>query len=268
MAHDREVRADGREHGEVVADHQQGDSAFGDEAGQAGEDLLLHDDVEGGGRFVGDDDVGFAGERHGDHDPLLLPAGELVWIRTRLRGFEVDLGEKFEHPVSALLRSRPRALRMVLEGFDDLTPDLAHGVERVQGSLEDDRCLCPPDRADLAEAQLPDVLPAEEDPPVEARGLRQQAQSRHDQRRLPRPGLSRNAQGGPGRQVEADVLHGDDVPAVGGGAVGDRDVLKAQIGHQRLLRAGLMMASNARPTIVNASTTSRIAMPGVSTYHQ
>ena len=268
VAHDREVRADGGEHGEVVADHQQGDPAFGDEAGQAGEDLLLHDDVEGRGRLVGDDDVGFAGERHGDHDPLLLPAGELVRIRIRLRRFEVDFSEEFEHPVAALLRSRPRVLRMVFEGFDDLTPDLADGIERVQGTLEDDRGLRPSDGTDLTEVQLPDVLTAEEDPTVEARRLRQQAQSRHDQRRLPRAGLPRNAQGGTGRQIEADVLDGDDVTAVGGGSVGDRDVLELQIGHQRLLRAGLMMASKARPTIVNASTTSRIAMPGVSTYHQ
>ena len=159
-----------------MADHQQGDPAFGDEAGQADEDLLLHDDVEGRGRLIGDDDVGLAGERHGDHDPLLLPAGELVRIRTRLRRFEVDLGEEFEHPVAALLRSRPHVLRMVLEGFDDLTPDLTDGVERVQGTLEDDRGLRPPDRTDLTEVQLPDVLTAEEDPPVEARGLRQQAE--------------------------------------------------------------------------------------------
>ena len=52
--------------------------------------LGLHGDVERGGRLVGDDDVGLHRERHGDHHPLALAAGELVRVlvasRRRARG--------------------------------------------------------------------------------------------------------------------------------------------------------------------------------------
>ena len=44
------------------------------------EDLALDGDVERGGRLVGDQQVGLAGERHGDGDALALAAGELVRI--------------------------------------------------------------------------------------------------------------------------------------------------------------------------------------------
>jgi len=42
---------------------------------QQRQDLGLHGDVERGGRLVGDQDVGLAGERDGDHDALALAAG-------------------------------------------------------------------------------------------------------------------------------------------------------------------------------------------------
>ena len=42
------------------------------------EDLRLDGDVERRGRLVGDQELGIAGERHGDHDALAHAAGELV----------------------------------------------------------------------------------------------------------------------------------------------------------------------------------------------
>lgn len=102
---------------------------LGHELGQALENLLLHDDVKGCGRLISDDDVRFAGQGHGDHDPLLLPTGELMRIGHGLALIEIDFLEEFEHPVSPFLRRRPRALRMVFEGLDDLSADLAHGIE-------------------------------------------------------------------------------------------------------------------------------------------
>ena len=44
------------------------------------EDLGLDRDVEGGRRLVGDQQLGLGGERHGDHHPLRLAAGELVRV--------------------------------------------------------------------------------------------------------------------------------------------------------------------------------------------
>ena len=42
------------------------------------EDLLLDGDVERGGRLVGDQQLGIAGDGHGDHDALALAARHLV----------------------------------------------------------------------------------------------------------------------------------------------------------------------------------------------
>src|SRR4029077_7169408 len=44
------------------------------------EDLLLGRHIESGGRLIEEQEVGRAGERHGDHHTLLLSAGELVRI--------------------------------------------------------------------------------------------------------------------------------------------------------------------------------------------
>ena len=44
------------------------------------EDLSLHRDVERRGRLVGDHEFGLVGERHGNHHPLTLAAGELMRV--------------------------------------------------------------------------------------------------------------------------------------------------------------------------------------------
>ena len=51
-----------------------------DQVGEQRQDLRLHDHVQGRGGLVGDDQVGAAGQRHRDHHPLTLSAGELVRI--------------------------------------------------------------------------------------------------------------------------------------------------------------------------------------------
>ena len=49
------------------------------------EDLRLDGDVERGGRFVGDQQLRAAGERHRDHHALAQAAGELVRIGSTRR---------------------------------------------------------------------------------------------------------------------------------------------------------------------------------------
>ena len=78
---------------EVVGDEQHRHARLGLEPRQQLEDLRLHGHVERGGRLVGDEEVGLVGERHGDHDALPLPAGELVRIGAEplLRLADADL---------------------------------------------------------------------------------------------------------------------------------------------------------------------------------
>ncbi len=51
------------------------------------EDLTLHRDVQRSGRLVGNQQLRFAGQCHGNHHPLALAPGQLVRI-----GFQAFLG--------------------------------------------------------------------------------------------------------------------------------------------------------------------------------
>ncbi len=60
------------------------------------EDLALDRHVERGGRLVGDQQLGLAGERHRDHHALLLAARQLVRMgrQAALRIGQADFGEQ------------------------------------------------------------------------------------------------------------------------------------------------------------------------------
>ena len=66
------------DHAEVVRDEDERRVRLALEDAHEVEDLGLDRDVEGGGRLVGDEQLGLAGQRHGDHDALRHAAGELV----------------------------------------------------------------------------------------------------------------------------------------------------------------------------------------------
>ncbi|MPN05417.1 hypothetical protein SDC9_152667 [bioreactor metagenome] len=70
-----------RDHAQVVRDEDQRHAALVHQIGDEVEDLLLHGDVERGGGFVRNQQLGVAGQSHGNGDALALAAGELVRIR-------------------------------------------------------------------------------------------------------------------------------------------------------------------------------------------
>ncbi|MNJ82505.1 hypothetical protein D3C77_819580 [compost metagenome] len=57
-----------------MADQQQGHPQARLERLEQFEDLQLDGHVQGGGRFVGDQQLRFVGQGHGDHDTLALAA--------------------------------------------------------------------------------------------------------------------------------------------------------------------------------------------------
>ena len=79
------------------------------QVGEEFEDLRLHRHVEGRRRLVGDQHVRIVGERHGDHHPLALAAGQLVRI-----GIDARARVGNAHELQKLDRAlrAPRALRM------------------------------------------------------------------------------------------------------------------------------------------------------------
>ena len=70
--HQRHALRHLRDDAEVVRDQQHRHAMAALQVGEQVEDLLLDRHVERGRRFVGDNDVGFAGERDRDHHALLL----------------------------------------------------------------------------------------------------------------------------------------------------------------------------------------------------
>ncbi len=87
------------------------------------EDLRLHRDVERGGRLVGDQDVGPAGQRHRDHHALAHAAGQLVRVFV-----DAALGRRNAHLAQHLdgaARAPPRPSRPACRRSDlaDLVAD-------------------------------------------------------------------------------------------------------------------------------------------------
>ena len=72
--------ADVPDHGEVVRDHQVGQTELLLQLLEQVEDLRLDRHVQRRDRLVGDDEARFERDRAGDADPLALPAGELVRV--------------------------------------------------------------------------------------------------------------------------------------------------------------------------------------------
>ena len=78
--HHRDAVRDRPRESEVVRDHQDRQMQLVTQLHEERQDLPAHRRVEVRHRFVGDDHRWIQGEGAGDHDPLTLPAGELVGV--------------------------------------------------------------------------------------------------------------------------------------------------------------------------------------------
>ena len=78
--HDRNRVGDFAHHGQVVGDEQHRHAVFLLNIANQMENLVLDGDIEGCGRFVGDQEFWPAGQGHGDDHPLTLSAGQLMRI--------------------------------------------------------------------------------------------------------------------------------------------------------------------------------------------
>ena len=100
------------------------------------QNLRLDGDIEGGCGFVGDQQGGFVGQRHGDHDALALAAGKFVREGGQaFLGFgQTDQVQQFQ---GSLSRRRLSHALVQPQRFAKLLLDGVKRVERRHGLLED-----------------------------------------------------------------------------------------------------------------------------------
>ena len=129
------------------------------------QDLCLNGHVQRGGGFVGNEDLGLAGQGHGDHDTLAHTAGKLVRILKQNRLGIGDL-HGVEHLQRLLLRFLLIQLLMNNEGLAELPLDGKHRVQAGHGLLEDNGDLVAADGIHFLLGKLGQILAFEEDLPL------------------------------------------------------------------------------------------------------
>ena len=195
-------------HAEVVADHQKCSSMLLGDAPQQLQDLGLDAHVEGRRGLVGDDHLGFAGERHGDHYPLPHPARELVRI-----GVQLTLGARDADRCQQLGRSPPRLavahLQVQPQHLLHLEPDRSNRVQRRHRVLEHHRDVAAPDLLQVFLRHIQEVAALEADAAADFGGAcRQEPRQREDGGALSAARLPDQRKRLALRQGEADSPHG------------------------------------------------------------
>ena len=82
------------DHREIVRDEQVRDVPLFLQVVQQIQNLRLNRHVEGGDRFVADNEIGRQRDRAGDADALPLTAGKFMRIPARVHRIEADAGEQ------------------------------------------------------------------------------------------------------------------------------------------------------------------------------
>ena len=145
--------ADLGHHAQVVGDDDHRHPEVAREPGQQLQDLGLDHHVERGGRLVGDDHVGVAGQRQRDHRALAHAARVGVRVLARRAGARCPPAR------AARLRRARRAVRATgARGRGSPRapgPRPAHRVERVHRALEDERQARPAHGSQLATRRAP-----------------------------------------------------------------------------------------------------------------
>jgi hypothetical protein len=149
---------------EVMGDEQHGHAEPRLQLLEQRQDLRLHGDVERGRGLVRDQEIGLVGERHRNHHPLALAAGELVRVAVEARGRvrNPDLGQKLE---GAGAGRRAGEARMQQQNLADLLLDGVERIERGHRLLEDDGDVVAAHVAQLFLRQLDEIAALEADRP-------------------------------------------------------------------------------------------------------
>ena len=213
--HDDDFIAHIGDHAQIVSDHDDGHAHFLLQALHQFQDQGLDGHVQGGGGFVGDQDIRFAGQGHGDHHPLPHAAGQLIGVLLEplLRLVDAHQLEHLQRPGLHLLAG---PVRVDPDGLAQLAADGKGGVQAGHRILEDDGDPAAAEVLHLLFGVLEDVLPLEEHLALgDAAGVRQDAHDRIGRHALAAAALAHDAQHLAGIQVVGDTVDGPDLAGVG-----------------------------------------------------
>src|ERR1051326_5943283 len=218
------------------------------------EDLRLHGDVERGGRLVSDQQIGFVGERHGDHHALALPAGKLVRIarEPRLGIGNPDLAQQLDHPRARAAVGGGAPVQQ--QDLGDLSFNRVERIERGHRLLKDDRDIGAAHLADFALIETQQVAALEQDRAGGmARGrIGQKLHHRERGDRLAGAGLAHERDGLAPADIERDAVDRDELAR----ALGEGDGEVADVEQRRGGRV-----HGAHRKVLRGSNASRTASP-------
>src|SRR5215218_1222752 len=255
---------------EVVGDEQHGHAAVALQALEQRQHLRLHRDVECGGRLVGDQHRGAAGDRHGDHHALAHAAGELVRI-----GVEPATGvghaDQLEQFVGTGAGLATAEIGVRRQDLGDLLLDRGDRVQRAHRVLEDHADLLAPDVEHGLLAHRHDVAAVELDGATDdaRRRVGQQAHDRERRQRLAAARFAHQRHRLAGADLErqaVDRLHltaareqrGAEILYIEG---------RGQL-HQRSRSFGLSASFSPSPIRLRQSTVTMMATPGMAQMYQ
>ena len=231
------------------------------------DDLRLDRDVERGGRLVGDQHVGLAQQRHGDHDALAHAAAELMRIggqpRCRHRGCRHG---------SSIAAARSRNCRRLRSGWrlrcasTSCVPSVNTGLSAVIGSWKIMAMRVPRSRCMSSGASARRSCAIQRDAARDTAGVfGQQAEQRQRERRLAAAAFADDADDAPLADRKIDVaqrMHS----AVRRSEV-DRQALDLDqtVRHGSRLSLGSIASRSASPNSVKPSVASVSMPPATST---
>ena len=177
---------------QVVADQEQAHAVFAHQLFDERQHLFLHRHIERGGGFVGNQQVGAAGQRDRDHDALALPARQLVRIGVKpltrpgqLHAFEQLQGAGFGVAGTHVL--------VQAQGLGNLLPDRVQGVERRHRLLKNHRHARTAQLAQLRLGQAHQLLALQHDGAAHAGAFGQQAHQGQSRERFAAAALANQA---------------------------------------------------------------------------
>ena len=130
------------------------------------ENLSLDGHVQGRRRFVRDEELRLTEKCHRDHDTLLHPPGQLVWVGGEAL-FRIRDPHRSEHLRGTLAHLGPLQSEAEFQHLPHLSLDREHRVQRGHGVLEDHGDLVPPDVRQLFGGESQDVGARKPDLPTE-----------------------------------------------------------------------------------------------------